>query len=116
RLGDQLPQQFRLADPRLSAHDQDGTAAPSHVRDELSQDLKLGGPAEQPGRRTHVIPTIRSEDQGRRFASTLLTTSAWPQRATRRWDNQTAGLVAGGLAAVDVQNLPGDVGRRLQEQ
>ena len=61
RLGDQLPQQFRLADPRLSPHDQDGAAAPAHVRDEPSQDLQLGGPAEQP-RRRHVTPTIRSED------------------------------------------------------
>ena len=60
-LGDQLPQQFRLADPRLSPDDQDGTAASSHVRDEPSQDLQLGGPAEQPGRR-HVTPTIRSEE------------------------------------------------------
>ena len=62
RLGGQLPQQLRLADPRLSPHDQDGTAAPSRVRDELSQDLQLAGPAEQPGRRMHVTPTIRSED------------------------------------------------------
>ena len=53
RLGDQMSQQFRLADPRLSPHDQDGALTASHVRDEPSQDLQLAGPAEQPGRRMH---------------------------------------------------------------
>jgi hypothetical protein len=52
-LGDQVAQQFRLADPWLSPHDQDGTPAAAHVHDETSQDFQLAGPAEQPGRRMH---------------------------------------------------------------
>jgi len=45
----------------LVAFDGTQNLGPMHFRDLTSQDLKLGGPAEQPGRR-HVTPTIRSED------------------------------------------------------
>ena len=46
RLPDQVVQQGRLADPRLSPHHQDGALTASHVRYELVQDSQFVGSAE----------------------------------------------------------------------
>jgi hypothetical protein len=46
RLSDQLPEQGRLADSRLSPHDKDGALTISWFRYELPKDFQLGGPAE----------------------------------------------------------------------
>jgi len=46
RLPEQVPEQGRLADSRLSPHDQDSAFTISWFRYELPKDFQLGGPAE----------------------------------------------------------------------